>query len=393
MIDVSDLAQSLGKSEREDLEFKVAADERDPIRKAICALANDLSGRDGGTLVIGVDKHGVGVGVVTDDSALLSIVNFRNEGKILPPPTMTVEASSFEGQPVIVVRVQAATALPVTVDGKIWVRVGPSTRVATKHEEHLLIERRRTINSSFDQHPVVSATLRDLDDELFRSTYLRAAVPSDVLAENDRTDEERMAALGVLRGDDQPSVFGILLVGLDPSRHLPGAYVQFVRYGGNDVMADVRDAQEIRANVIWLMQQLEHLMAAHNRTRLLENGRFEQRERQDFPDRALREVIANAVVHRDYELSSAPIRISWFDDRVEIANPGGPFGSVTDSNFDRANDYRNPALAAAMKHLGYVNRFGRGVALIRAELEANGNPAPEFVVDQSWWAVTLHRPS
>jgi hypothetical protein len=69
----------------------------------------------------------------------------------------------------------------------------------------------------------------------------------------------------------------------------------------------------------------------------------------------------NALIHRNYETPYAPTRIVRFDDRIEVTNPGGPFGQVRNDNYDRVTDYRNPSLAAAVKGLGYVNRFGRGI--------------------------------
>ncbi|MFI8501006.1 ATP-binding protein [Streptomyces sp. NPDC085524] len=92
-----------------------------------------------------------------------------------------------------------------------------------------------------------------------------------------------------------------------------------------------------------------------------------------------------------HETSYAPVRIAWFEDRIEITNPGGPFGQVRSDNFEQVNDYRNPSLAAAMKALGYVNRFGRGIGRVRTSLERNGNPAAEFTVDDSSWSVVLRR--
>lgn len=105
--------------------------------------------------------------------------------------------------------------------------------------------------------------------------------------------------------------------------------------------------------------------------------------------RALREVVVNALVHRTYEVSHAPVRVLWFDDRIEVSNPGGPYGTVRADNFDHVNDYRNPSLAAAMKTLGYVNRFGRGIERVRVEMSRNGNPAPEFDVSDAAWRVIL----
>lgn len=122
-----------------------------------------------------------------------------------------------------------------------------------------------------------------------------------------------------------------------------------------------------------------------------EVGALRQEDQPEYPLIALRELVLNAITHRDYEHFNASVRVQWFDDRVEITSPGGPYGVVTKDTFDRRNDYRNPALAAAMKSLGYVNRFGRGITLVRAALEQNGNPPPEFEVEDTYWSVTVRR--
>ena len=85
--------------------------------------------------------------------------------------------------------------------------------------------------------------------------------------------------------------------------------------------------------------------------------------------------------------------MTWFSDRIEIHSPGGPYGHVTRSNFGQpdATDYRNPNLAEAMRNLGYVQKFGVGIALARRELEKNGNPSPEFKVDDTAVLAVLRR--
>jgi len=77
--------------------------------------------------------------------------------------------------------------------------------------------------------------------------------------------------------------------------------------------------------------------------------------------------VRNAYMHRSYEATNAPVRVYWFSDRIEIHNPGGPFGSVTVENFGQpgVTDYRNPNLAEALRALGYVQRFGAGIAIAR----------------------------
>ena len=94
-------------------------------------------------------------------------------------------------------------------------------------------------------------------------------------------------------------------------------------------------------------------------------------------------------MHRSYEGTNAPVRIYWYRDRIEIISPGGPYGNVTKKNFGRpgVNDYRNPNLAEAMRHLGYAQHFGVGIQIAREALARNGNPPPEFQIDTGVMAI------
>jgi predicted HTH transcriptional regulator len=101
-------------------------------------------------------------------------------------------------------------------------------------------------------------------------------------------------------------------------------------------------------------------------------------QKTPYPNRAIRELLMNAVMHRDYQ-SNAPIRFYCLSDRIEIQNPGGLYGAAAD--FPHQNDYRNPKIAEAMKVLGYVNQFGRGIAAVQSALVKNGNPPARFIID------------
>jgi len=314
----------------------------------------------------------------------------RDNGRILPRPSLLVSVEKYKAAEVIRVRVEASTSPPVRLDGVIWVRPGPTTRRATLDDERVLAERRRGLNGPFDSRPVAGLSVDDLDSRLFVSTYLPAVVAPDVIEENGRPLLQQLASLGLADSSGTPTLLGILIIGLNPSAAVPGAYMQFVRYAGRDVSDPVADEQEIRANLIEGATRLGAIIRGHLHTRVESDG-FRDVDLPDYPIEAIREVCMNAVMHRNYETSFAPVRIAWFDDRVEVTNPGGPFGQVCPDNFDRVNDYRNPNLASAMKSLGFVNRFGRGIGRIRRTLEQNGNPAPEFLVDESSWVVVLRR--
>jgi ATP-dependent DNA helicase RecG len=97
----------------------------------------------------------------------------------------------------------------------------------------------------------------------------------------------------------------------------------------------------------------------------------------DYPYWATRELLMNAICHRDYT-SNGPIQFYQYDDRIEIMNHGGLYGKANEQNFPKVNDYRNIVVAEAMKVLGYVNRHSRGVQRVQKELKANENGEAEY---------------
>lgn len=182
---MSGLATLIGGSEQDNIEWKRDTSNRDGLRQAICALANDLPERGRGHLVVGVQDDGSPTGFNIDDQLILQVVNLRDEAKILPRPVLTVSKESFDGADCLLVTVEPSRIRPARLDGVVYVRVGTSTRRASREEEILLTERSRAGDVLFDQHPVEGTSIDDLDVELFRSTYLPSAIDADVLAEND----------------------------------------------------------------------------------------------------------------------------------------------------------------------------------------------------------------
>jgi ATP-dependent DNA helicase RecG len=142
-----------------------------------------------------------------------------------------------------------------------------------------------------------------------------------------------------------------------------------------------------------MLRQLDELLSLNIHTSVTIGTGATDVRRPDYPLQALQQLARNAVLHRNYEGTSSPTRLTWYDDRIELFSPGGPYGSVTVENFGRpgVTDYRNPVLAEAMRNLGYVQRFGAGLQLARAAADRNGNPPIEFEVDTSYIGLTLRR--
>jgi ATP-dependent DNA helicase RecG len=155
----------------------------------------------------------------------------------------------------------------------------------------------------------------------------------------------------------------------------------------------ILDAKEIDGTIPEQLRQLDEVMRMNIRTAVNPRAGTLEELHPDYPFTALQQLVRNAVMHRNYEGTSAPVRFTWFDDRVEILNPGGPYGQVTRDNFWQPGiaDYRNPNLAAALKDLGFVQRFGVGISIARQEMAKNENPPLAFTIEETHVLVTLRR--
>ncbi|MFP5285644.1 MAG: ATP-binding protein [Thermoanaerobaculia bacterium] len=383
-----ELTDALKDLESDRVERKASLSDKAGICQAICAFANDLPGnRQVGVCFLGVDDNGRCSQLPVTDQLLRTLADLRSDGNLLPFPTLSVQKKSLDGCELAVVLVEPSDAPPVRYRGRVYVRVGPSTRLATPEEERRLSEKHRAGDLPFDVRPALSASLDDLDLDLFRREYLPASLPGDVLAENRRTPEQQMASLrlATIGPDVRPTVLGLLVLGKEPRQYIPGAYVQFLRIEGRELTDPIKDQKEIDGPLLDLLRRLDEILQVHISVATdLTSSHVEIRQ-PDYPIVALQQLVRNAVLHRSYEGTNAPVRLTWFQDRIEIQNPGGPYGQVTRENFGRpgVTDYRNPHLAEAMKNLGYVQRFGVGIQLARRELEKNGNPPLEFFVEGS----------
>lgn len=368
----------IGQHESSSVELTESTRNMDKFAQALCAFANDLPGHgEPGYLIIGVKDNGEVAGARIDDQLLQTLASFRSEGNILPPPSLTVEKVVLPGGDVAVVTVSPSAVPPVRYKGRVWVRVGPRRAVATEEEERLLASRRTAHYGSADSLPVQGASLDDLSRSLF-SSYREAVVAEEVIAANHRSIDDQLASLRCWdTATGSPTIAGLVLFGKRPRQFFSGAYVQFVRFPGTTPDELPVDQAEIEGDAAHVIRVAEAKMQAVIETRMEPSPTFQDILKKSYPEPALRELLINAVVHRDYQ-SHAPIRVFAFADRIEIDNPGGLYGRVTPENFGRFSDYRNPVVAEGLKGLGFINRFGYGIARVERAMRENGSPAVEW---------------
>ena len=245
----------------------------------------------------------------------------------------------------------------------------------------------------FDVSPVYGTSIADIDQTRFECEYFPRAVDAKNLAANDRSLAQRLTAAKMIETEGgAATVLGLLMLGNNTRDFIPGAYVQFLRIAGEEMSDEIIDDMAVYGMVPYIIEKLDLKLQSHNRRRVeIATGTPRERRTQTYPMEALQELVHNALIHRSYEGTHAPVRVTWFDDRIEIQNSGGAFGDVKQDNFGQPGvvDYRNPNLAEAMRAMGYVQRFGVGIKIARKLLAEAGHPELEFAISATHVLATV----
>lgn len=393
MITETELLALMSDLESFRVERTITTTDTAKFSQAICAFANDLHhSRLPGYLLIGADdKTGKPSGLKVTDELLRNLAGLTADGNILPPPAIAVHRLSLSSGAgdIAVVEVQPSDLPPVRYKGQTYIRRGPRRGIANDSEESLLIERRTAAARTFDAQPCVGSSLSDLSLDLFATAYRPLAVDPEVIAENRRSIEHQLASLRFFDlSRNYPTYAGIILFAKDPLYWLPNAYVQYVRFEGTDMAAEVASEKRFRGDLLSIVRDLRAFVSLITSTRPVRSTAVEEVMISDYPEVAVRELLINALLHRSYEAAS-PVRVLQFLDRMEIQNPGPLYGAARPENFPSQTSYRNPVLAEALRTLGAINRFGRGVERAQAALAKNGSPEARFEFGDTFFGVTL----
>lgn len=388
------LRQLITDLESENVERTRAFDKMDKMGQAICAFANDLADRgEPGYLILGVENDGKISGKRINDQQLTSLGGWKTEGNLLPPPAMALEQFHFPEGDVAAITVFPSAYPPIRYQGQVWVRIGARKALATEEDIHLLEERRQRNGRRFEELPCHAARLDDMDLDLFRTQYLPRAIQSEVIEEDGRPVREQLASLRFFDRDAEvPTNLGMILFGKHPEMYIPSAYLQYVKFATSDNAGDILTEHAYKGPLLKIIAELDGFIKVGVASpRSVRVSALREDIFRSYPEWSIRELLLNAVIHRDYQIGNAPIKFYDYNGlRLEITNPGGLYGQAKPENFPYVNDYRNPLLAEAIKVMGYVNKFNRGISKVKAELEKNGNPPPVFDVNKrTEFRVTL----
>lgn len=377
-----ELLKIIAIDEGSRIELTMSKGDMDKFQEAICAFANDMPGSGKkGYLLIGVDNNGKICGMNVDDALMKRISGIRSDGNILPLPVMTTEKVKTDEGDVLVVEVTPSFDTPVRYRGRTFIRIGARRDIASAEEERILSERCAASLPTFDTRPCREATIEDIDTETIVKEYLPKAIDADTLATDSRSLKEQLASLRLFNMQwDCPTYAALIMFGKNPRYFMLGDYIQFVRYRGNDNGGEILNERRFEGCLYKVLPQLENFIRDGIVTnRPVPVSILREKDVRNYPYKVLRELMMNAVMHRDYQ-ANMPTRLYQYDHHIEIMNPGGLYGQARPENFPHVNDYRNSVVAEMMKNLNYVNMFNHGVSEVQDLLKENQSPAAEFKV-------------
>lgn len=384
MITKPELQDLLRTTETYRVERTTSTNDMDKFQEAICAFANDLpNSRKKGYLILGAYDNGTLSGLKVDDALLKKIAAIRSDGNVLPLPVMSVERFEFPEGDLLVAEVSPSLLPPVRYRGRTFVRIGPRRDIATEAEERILMERRTSYMATFDAMPCLGATINDIDTHYIKQEYLPQVIDAEVLSGDQRDIKEQLAAIHLYDlTHDCPTNAAIILFGKNPRYFFPGFYIQYVRFAGKAIGGAVLNEKRFQGPLYRLLPEMEMFVSnAIITQRPVSVSLFREKTVINYPNNALRELLMNACMHRDYQ-ANMPVRLYQFEDHIEIMNAGGLYGEARPENFPNVNDYRNPIVAEAMKEMKYVNMFNQGIRRVQEMLLENNNKEAEFDVSK-----------
>lgn len=378
------MRQLIAQGEEVGTEFKETFS--DNTMETACAFANGLNGIPRGFIIFGVDDSGEILGLDNPDEIQQRAANVCRACE--PPIAPAIESIAVHNKRLVVVRVEKSLARPHRARGVCYIRIGSTTRQATLAEENHI--REETAFRPFDVTIVPNSTVQDLDlDKVMR--YYRATRSLDVVDSETRNPAVLAEQLGVIRsepGSSGATVAGIVMFGKNPQRSLPQSSINAIRFRGTSVSDPTLDRAELRGTGDELIEGATTFARRYSAIGShIPGGEIRRVDISEYPSSAIREAVANAVVHRDYGDIGYQVDMYIFDDRIEVRSPGGLGGGLTlEDIVERRGQkryVRNPNLASFLFELQLIEKAGTGIVRMFRVLEENGSPPPEFFADRT----------
>jgi len=354
------LRKIIQRKEGEQLEFKSSMADINRLVEIVCSFANS----GGGILFIGVSDDGHILGAEVGNNTIEKLTNTITDNT---DPTIypRITTPKIDGKKIIKIEVAPSKQKPHLAFGKPFKRSGSVTKLMRRNEyERLLLSKPENF---FGLQICPGASLADIDKEAVFDFKKKYESINGVRLYG--SNEEILRSRGCLTADGRVTNVGILAFGKDPQKFIPKAYISVVRYPESTVTDTILDSKDFFGNLFEQIDKTDQYLREHIQviSKIPKVG-IARRDIPVYPYFVLRELIVNAVAHRDYRISGSRVLIQMFADRIEFYSPGGFPEGVTPENLREAQRSRNPAIARILHDVKYLEEFGNGVDRIYEEI-------------------------
>jgi ATP-dependent DNA helicase RecG len=361
-----------------------------PLSSLATALVG-MANTEGGVVILGVSpRAGELVGVKDPDAAydrVFQAALLADPTLVLPIPrqVMAQNAGMLKSVNLILINVPAGLPHIYCLDGRYLGREGTQTNPLSARQLYKLLHQRGTLQ--FESRVVPEAGIQDLNqDKVIAYAHDAGMIPVDDLQKS----YEFLIRRGCLKqiGNElQLTYAALLLFGHHPQQWLPNATILAGRFPGVALSA-MYIKREITGNLPDQLSQAEEFIRTNLTTTVRLVG-LQHQENLEYPFEAVRELLVNAVAHRDYNLQGDNIHLNIFSDRLEISSPGTLPGPVTLKNLLEARFARNAVISQVLSDLGFVERLGYGLDRVVDVTRAAGLLPPQFEEIAGTFRVTL----
>lgn len=357
--------------------YKVEFKERlSHLDREIVAFANS----SGGSIFVGISDDNQVKGIAITNKLKSEIFAIARNCA----PSIHIDLITHANATVLEIKVFEGIDKPYKCAEGFFLRTGPTSQKLKRDEILQLIQDSHRIN--FDEALNYSFQYpQDFSQETFQAFLQQANISTSL------PDEEVLQSLYVAKKIDNQLLFtntGVLFFAKNPQQFFPEAYITAVKYLGRDRFSII-DNQDIKGNLISQIEQTMNFIERNMgvQAELLSSSR---KNRYDYPLLALREVIVNAVTHRDYHYDGSHIYVHLYQDRIEFENPGGLYKGLTLENLGKRSVRRNRLIADLLHRARYIEKIGSGFDRMKTALAENNNP-PLEVSATNFFDIRFHK--
>lgn len=284
---------------------------------------------------------------------------------------------------------------PVGLPNGAYIRDGITNRRITDAEMRRFIENSERLK--YDKQPVTEVLIEDIDVSKVVALLIKRGEETGRIGAPLAVDFNRLRNLGIadeFKGVQRPTLAGALIFFKDKPQQKPSLsryIIRCVRYKGASVSTDIIDKIDIDGTLDYQIDEMQKFILRNIR-RSAEIVGTRRVERYEYPEQAIREIVANAVIHRDYKITETYTQVNIFEDRIEIFNPGCLPPGVTVENIKDAQASRNEVIAALLKDLDYLEEYGRGIDIVFNKMREWGLLEPLFKNTANSFKVILPGP-